>query len=159
MITENLSTLKIHKLSQAQYDRELASGNIDENALYLTPDENHTHDDLYSLGAKTASSSTNMNSYTTAGQYEFSYAQWSSATNKPATAASGGVLIVETMLGVTAQTYRCLTGAEFRRYLKADYSWTEWQTVLLGVLTSDCYGTSLPSAGVAGRIFFKKASV
>ena len=39
MITENLSTLKIHKLTQEQYDRELESGNIDENALYLTPDE------------------------------------------------------------------------------------------------------------------------
>lgn len=39
MITENLSTLKIHKLTQAQYDRELAAGNIDENALYLTPEE------------------------------------------------------------------------------------------------------------------------
>lgn len=39
MITENLSTLKIHKLTQAQYDRELAKGNIDETALYLTPDE------------------------------------------------------------------------------------------------------------------------
>ena len=39
MITENLSTLKIHKLTQDQYDRELASGRIDPNALYLTPDE------------------------------------------------------------------------------------------------------------------------
>ena len=39
MITENLSTLKIHKLTQAQYDRELAAGRIDQNALYLTPDE------------------------------------------------------------------------------------------------------------------------
>lgn len=39
MITENLSTLKIHKLTQAQYDRELKAGRIDENALYLTPDE------------------------------------------------------------------------------------------------------------------------
>ena len=39
MITENLSTLKIHKLTQSQYDRELEAGNIDENALYLTPDE------------------------------------------------------------------------------------------------------------------------
>lgn len=38
MITENLSTLKIHKLTQAQYDRELEAGNIDGNALYLTPD-------------------------------------------------------------------------------------------------------------------------
>ena len=39
MITEGLSTLKIHKLTQAQYDRELAAGRIDENALYLTPDK------------------------------------------------------------------------------------------------------------------------
>lgn len=39
MITENLSTLKIHKLTQAQYDRELEAGNIDPNALYLTPEE------------------------------------------------------------------------------------------------------------------------
>lgn len=39
MITENLSTLKIHKLTQAQYERELAAGNIDESALYLTPEE------------------------------------------------------------------------------------------------------------------------
>lgn len=66
MITENLSTLKINKLSKSQYDRELESGNIDENALYLTPDEaidlsayatkeeldykadiEHNHDDRY----------------------------------------------------------------------------------------------------------------
>ena len=40
MITENLSTLKINKLTQAQYDRALEAGNIDVNALYLTPDEN-----------------------------------------------------------------------------------------------------------------------
>jgi hypothetical protein len=39
LITENLSTLKIHKLTQKQYERELAAGRIDENALYLTPDE------------------------------------------------------------------------------------------------------------------------
>ena len=39
MNTENLLTLKIHKLTQAQYDRELANGSIDENALYLTPEE------------------------------------------------------------------------------------------------------------------------
>ena len=37
MITENLSTLKIHKLSEAQYQRELAAGRVDPDALYLTP--------------------------------------------------------------------------------------------------------------------------
>ena len=39
MITENLSTLKIHKLTQEQYDREFEAGRIDENALYLTKDD------------------------------------------------------------------------------------------------------------------------
>lgn len=39
MDTKNLSTLKIHKLTRAQYDRELAAGRIDEDALYITPDE------------------------------------------------------------------------------------------------------------------------
>ena len=38
MITQNVSTLKIHKLTQEQYDRELAAGNIDKNAIYLPPD-------------------------------------------------------------------------------------------------------------------------
>ena len=38
MNTESLSTLKIHKLTQAQYDREFEAGNLDENALYLLPD-------------------------------------------------------------------------------------------------------------------------
>jgi hypothetical protein len=42
MFTENLSTLKIHKLTKAQYERELAAGNIDENALYLTPDDENS---------------------------------------------------------------------------------------------------------------------
>lgn len=39
MDTKNLSTLKIHKLTRAQYDRELAAGRIDEDALYITPGE------------------------------------------------------------------------------------------------------------------------
>lgn len=39
MITENLSTLKIHRLTQEQYDRALEVGNIDPNALYLTPEK------------------------------------------------------------------------------------------------------------------------
>lgn len=38
MNTENLSTLKIHKLTQEQYDRELEANRIDPTALYLTPD-------------------------------------------------------------------------------------------------------------------------
>lgn len=39
MITTDLSTLKIHKLTQEQYEREREAGRLDENAIYLTPDE------------------------------------------------------------------------------------------------------------------------
>ena len=37
MKTENVSTLKIHNLTQEQYEREAIAGNIKENELYLTP--------------------------------------------------------------------------------------------------------------------------
>lgn len=66
MKTENLSTLKIYKLTKEQYESRVASGDIDEHAIYLTPDEkidlspyatkeelntkansSHTHDDRY----------------------------------------------------------------------------------------------------------------
>lgn len=39
MTTENLSTLKIHRLTQSQYDREYEAGTLEENAIYLTPEE------------------------------------------------------------------------------------------------------------------------
>lgn len=38
-ITEDITSLKIHKLSQEQYNDLVANGSIDETALYLTPDE------------------------------------------------------------------------------------------------------------------------
>ena len=39
LITEKVSTLKINKLSRAQYEREFLAGRIENTALYLTPDE------------------------------------------------------------------------------------------------------------------------
>lgn len=38
-VSEFLPTLTIHKLTQAEYDQKLAAGELDEAALYLTPDE------------------------------------------------------------------------------------------------------------------------
>lgn len=38
-VSEVLPTLKIHKLTKAEYEQQIADGSIDENALYLTPDE------------------------------------------------------------------------------------------------------------------------
>jgi hypothetical protein len=51
LITENLSTLKIHKLTQAQYDRELKADNIDAAAMYLTPEEDHVVEQGVKQGA------------------------------------------------------------------------------------------------------------
>lgn len=47
MLTENLSTLKIHKLTQEQYDAALVAGKIDDNSIYLTPDEDEIDLSLY----------------------------------------------------------------------------------------------------------------
>lgn len=40
MITENLTTLKINKLTKAQYDAALAAGTVSENELYMTEETN-----------------------------------------------------------------------------------------------------------------------
>lgn len=40
MITKNLSTLKINKLTQAQYDAAIQAGTINEDEIYMTPDNN-----------------------------------------------------------------------------------------------------------------------
>ena len=64
--TEILSTLKIHKLTQEQYDEAVENGFLEDDALYLTPDEDidlsgyatveqlkkkadaeHSHNDIY----------------------------------------------------------------------------------------------------------------
>jgi hypothetical protein len=59
LITENLSTLKIHKLTKEQYERELEAGRIDENALYLTPNEDETITDItLSVSGKAADAKT-----------------------------------------------------------------------------------------------------
>ena len=40
MIKDTLSTLKINKLTQAQYDAALVAGTIQDNELYMVPDDN-----------------------------------------------------------------------------------------------------------------------
>lgn len=47
MITENIPTLKINKLTQEQYNREYKAGNISETAMYLIPDTNILSPDQY----------------------------------------------------------------------------------------------------------------
>ena len=48
MQTENLPVLKINKLTQAQYNTALANGEINENELYLVPDDTYTTGEINS---------------------------------------------------------------------------------------------------------------
>jgi hypothetical protein len=49
--TEQLSTLIINKLSQAQYDEALANNEINDNEIYLIPDD---HAEVTELGKRVA---------------------------------------------------------------------------------------------------------
>lgn len=57
MITENVSTLKINKLTNEQYNRELDAGNVDEKALYLTPDDGYSKAEIEAMMPKVVVSS------------------------------------------------------------------------------------------------------
>lgn len=70
MITNDVSTLKIHKLTQEQYDRELAAGRLDENALYLTPDGDIEISDVVGLQSE-LDSKFNKNGGTVTGATTF----------------------------------------------------------------------------------------
>lgn len=115
MQTENVSTLKIHKLTQAQYDRELAAGNLDENAIYLTPDEeidlssyatkeevnakadsDHTHDALYDALGSSNTALSSAKSYT-------------DSRLAPITTSGTGAAYTATVTSITALT----AGASF----------------------------------------------
>lgn len=49
MKTEKLIDFKINKLTNEQYQRELAAGNINENELYLTPDDTYSKGEISAM--------------------------------------------------------------------------------------------------------------
>ena len=81
MITENLPILKIHKLTQAQYDRELEAGRIDETAIYLTPDDE-------SVDSKIATHDTAADAHSDLRSKLDAIPNWAKAANKPTYTAS-----------------------------------------------------------------------
>lgn len=178
MITENLSTLKIHKLTQAQYDRELAAGNIDVDALYLTPDEDidlspyATKEDLAaidypvdSVNGKKGNVSITLSDFgITATAAELNYVDGvtyniqtqlngkaSSSHNHSASNITSGTLSSDRL--PTVPITKGGTGA------------TDGATALANmfaagstVLSANQYGTDLPSDAPAGKLFFKKVT-
>jgi hypothetical protein len=47
--TQNLSTLKIHKLTENQYKNAVNTGNVEDYALYLTPDDDFSNSDITAM--------------------------------------------------------------------------------------------------------------
>lgn len=47
--TQNLSTLKIHKLTENQYKNAVDTGNVEDYALYLTPDDDFSNSDITAM--------------------------------------------------------------------------------------------------------------
>ena len=227
MNTENLSTLKIHKLSKTQYERELAAGRIDENAIYLTPDEaidlsgyatidhSHTASDITSgtflpdilpivpvtkggTGATDAatardnlgvtklyasmvpygtsiSANANLNTatYLKVGNYYCGSDSTADSVQNCPTDGRAFMMQVYSPLSTaidneTTDTWvyrirKIITykGQEYVQYVSSggtagDFTYGKWSHNLTSILTSAEYGDSLPSAGTAGRIFFKK---
>lgn len=128
METINVSTLQIHKLSKAQYERESSAGNLDEYALYLTPDEeidmslyatierlntkadtDHNHNDIYytenEVDTKLANKADIDHSHSDIQETIDTL----NATNKPITTSGDGSAYTATVSGITALT----AGASF----------------------------------------------
>lgn len=156
MNTENLSTLKIHKLSQAQYNRELAAGNIDETALYLTPDDgsdwsqnneassgyikNRTHYEQVIMEEISPTFSWEANSYIDGmvaiadlGIYEFS----DMPTNYDIT------MFDKTYSNIKfGDVVKNTSGPSFNFMLKVDYAGTGYAITAYSSVSSGFYGTS-----------------
>lgn len=200
MITENLSTLTIHKLSQKQYNRELAAGNIDASAMYLTPDVEKICCSLIPEGnAIVSNSDLNTIDFMSVGTYHCPE-NVTVATLSNCPTSSGFMMHVYSPLSSDINNestktwiYRLrkittYTGVEYTQYCHVDGTAGNWifgawrQTVkssaniaqnsfLVGDGTNNMiektpaevlsllgisYGDTLPTAGTAGRIFFKK---
>lgn len=117
-------------------------------------------DDCYVLSdnGTAISSNGNLDDYTTAGIYYATATVAASLSNCPTTI--GFKLVVEQGYNASRYVQTIYTGNKnspiyFRKYTSG---WGIWMSPLTNILDSSNYGDSLPSAGTAGRIFFKKVS-
>lgn len=116
--------------------------------------------DKYSISVKpTLPENADFNTYITPGQWGSStWALSNTLKNCPyVTAGSLTVYYSDTSTREIHQIWESRDGRVFTRYSSNSGStWSSWKEYLTNILSSDMYGTTLPTAGKAGRIFFKK---
>ena len=104
------------------------------------------------------SNNDDLNNYKTPGKY-YSGSGTTSATvtNAPTTSSGFGLIVMDGYYpGRVFQIALLNSGTMRMRYYDGS-NWSQWASVLTNILPSNSYGASLPTAGTAGRIFFKKA--
>ena len=148
MNTENLSVFKIHKLSQAQYERESDAGRIEPNALYLTPDEKITAEQIgaapsgYGLGeqeAKYIYSGDKLSNHRASGWYRYTV----DVEDNPVVGYGGNMLVIASDLQVVQFAYPAVEsnsprlGCVLQRVIIHNVVIGEWEwvnpPVMLGV--------------------------
>lgn len=167
MITENLSTLKIHKLTQAQYDNAVSSGAVNENELYLTPYEEidltpyATIEQLNDLDSKVGTEpvSTQINN-AIANKSDISHKHQAESLcpgnlefHPGSSAGHGGYIDFHYNDSAKDYTSRII---ESNGILSVEGNFRPTNSVIL--VSGETYGDTLPNPGTPGRIFFLKAS-
>ena len=104
-------------------------------------------------------SGSDLNTFKTPGKYYCeSGTVAKTLTNAPFSDAGFGLIVTDGYIDGRVYQIALLSTSTFRfRYFNGS-NWTPWTYVLSNILPSGTYGTSLPTAGTAGRIFFKKVS-
>lgn len=147
MNTENVPTLKIHKLTREQYERELGAGRIDPMAIYLTPNEavcsieqggtgaNNAADALVNLGAAPAgyglgaqfpqsvTSLADLDTLTQNGWYVVS----ASASTLAGVYFNHAMVFVQCRYGSTYQELVPIKSTTKLRRYRYDGTWSEWE--------------------------------
>lgn len=156
MQTENVSTLKIHKLTQAQYDREAAAGTLDEYALYLTPDEDSNPIiTTTGTGAAYLASVPNIASLTAGASFIMIPNVVSTSTTPTLNVNSLGAkqirrrLSTNTGTSVAGSTTSWLTA---NKPVRVTYDGTYWIADLVRPSATDLYGAVPIASGGTGAV-------
>jgi len=115
-------------------------------------------DALLGIGTKITDSS-NLNNYTTPGKYYCgSGTNAATLTNAPMTSTGFGLIVVDGYIDGRVWQIALGTSGEIKIRYYSGSTWYGWYENLTNVLDDTTYGTSLPTAGTKGRVFFKKVS-